>query len=144
MLNINIKKLTENAVLPTKAHPSDAGFDMTATSIKSTEEYIEYGTGIAMRIPDGHVGLLFPRSSNSKKDLLLCNSVGVIDCHYTGEIKFRFKRITNPMYEGLAIHSLGDRIGQIMIIPYPEVEFHMVDELEDTDRGSSGFGDSGK
>jgi dUTP pyrophosphatase len=144
MLVAKIKKLNENAVIPTKAHPSDAGFDMTATSIKSTEEYIEYGTGIAMRIPDGHVGLLFPRSSNSKKDLLMCNSVGVIDCHYTGEIKFRFKRIANPMYEGLAIHSLGDRIGQIMIIPYPEVQFDLVDELENTDRGSSGFGDSGQ
>lgn len=144
MLVAKIKKLNENAVIPTKAHPSDAGFDMTATSIKSTEEYIEYGTGIAMRIPDGHVGLLFPRSSNSKKDLLMCNSVGVIDCHYTGEIKFRFKRITNPMYDGLAIHSLGDRIGQIMIIPYPEVQFDLVDKLENTDRGSSGFGDSGQ
>ncbi len=57
----------------------DAGMDMTAIVINTTENYIEYDTGIAMEIPEGYVGLLFPRSSNSQKDLLMCNSVGVVD-----------------------------------------------------------------
>lgn len=78
-MEVKFKKLSDKAVIPTKAHPTDAGFDMTAVKINITDNYVEYETNIALEIPDGYVGLLFPRSSNSKKDLLLANSVGVVD-----------------------------------------------------------------
>ena len=78
-IEIKIKKLHPDAVIPSYATKNDAGMDMTAIVINTTENYIEYDTGIAMEIPEGYVGLLFPRSSNSQKDLLMCNSVGVVD-----------------------------------------------------------------
>jgi len=90
MINIPVKRLKKNAVMPIKAHEPDAGFDLTCTSVKDTNKYIQYGTGIAMHIPIGYVGLIFPRSSVTKKDLMLKNSIGVIDSGYLGEISFRF------------------------------------------------------
>lgn len=78
-LNINIKKLNESAIIPTYAHSEDAGLDLVAINKEVNNDYIEYGTGLALEIPKGYVGLIFPRSSNSKKDILLANSVGVID-----------------------------------------------------------------
>lgn len=150
---INIKKLHPNAVIPTYAKPDDAGMDLVAVSMDdSNEHYIEYGTGIAMEIPEGYVGLVFPRSSNSKKDLQLCNAVAVIDSGYRGEIKLRFRRIWNTRYPHgiektvgtiLATYEVGDRVGQIMILPYPTIQFNEVDELSETERGSEGFGSSG-
>lgn len=79
-LKVKIKKLNENAVIPAYSQYGDAGMDLTATS-KSHDDNGNtcYGTGLSFEIPDGYVGLLFPRSSNAKKDLLLSNSVGVID-----------------------------------------------------------------
>ena len=141
-MKVNIKKLSENAVIPTYAKHGDAGMDLTATS-KSYDEHgnVVYGTGLAFEIPHGYVGLLFPRSSNTKKDLILGNSVGVIDSGYRGEVVFRYKMtcgfIENK--EGHA-HEIGDRIGQIIIMPYPQIEFNLVDELSTTDRGIGGFG----
>lgn len=76
---VNIKKIHPNAVIPAYSKPGDAGMDVTAVSVRETEDFIEYDTGLAIEIPKGYVGLLFPRSSNSKYDLQLCNSVGVID-----------------------------------------------------------------
>ena len=86
-MKVKIKRLNENAVIPAYAHVTDAGLDLTATS-KNIEgnRVIIYGTGLAVEIPEGYVGLIFPRSSNSKKNLLLTNSVGVIDSGYRGEI----------------------------------------------------------
>lgn len=79
-MEVKIKKLNENAIIPTYAKEGDAGMDLTATS-KSFDEYgnVVYGTGLAFEIPKGYVGLLFPRSSNAKTDLFLTNSVGVLD-----------------------------------------------------------------
>lgn len=158
---VNIKKLLPEAVIPTYAKPGDAGMDLIATSINNdNDDYIEYGTGLAIEIPDGYVGLIFPRSSNSKKDLLLCNSVGVIDSGYRGEIKLRYKRIINPSLEKLNIeksiftppslyltidhYEVGDKVGQIMILPIPFVEFVEANELSKTERGDGGFGSTGK
>lgn len=140
-MEIKIKKLRDNAVIPAKAHPTDAGFDLTATS-KETDAYgnIVYGTGIAVEIPENHVGLLFPRSSNAKKDLLLTNSVGVIDSGYRGEITFKFKNIG---FVGNR-YNIGDRIGQLIIVPYPEVTFVETDELSETQRGNGGYGSTGE
>lgn len=140
-MEIKIKKLRDDAVIPFKAHPTDAGFDLTATS-KNIDEYGNsvYGTGISVEIPENHVGLLFPRSSNARKDLLLTNSVGVIDSGYRGEITFKFKNIG---FVGNR-YNIGDRIGQLIIIPYPEVTFIETDELSETQRGNGGYGSTGQ
>lgn len=78
-INIKFKKLCKKAVVPIKAHVTDAGFDLTASTKIVTDKYIEYGTGIAMEIPTGYVGFLFANSRVSKYDLDLANAVGVID-----------------------------------------------------------------
>ena len=150
-MKVNVKKLDSNAVLPTYARHGDAGMDLTATS-KSYDEHgnVVYGTSLAFEIPTGYVGLLFPRSSNTKKDLILGNSVGVIDSGYRGEVVFKFKAIdTQYLQDGkltflkrdfMKEYNVGDRIGQIIIMPYPQIEFNLVDELSTTDRGVGGFG----
>jgi len=97
---------------------------------------------LAIEIPDGYVGLIFPRSSNSKTDLYLTNHVGVIDSGYRGEIMFKF-RPRNTLLDA-RIHHVGDRIGQLIVIPYPKVKLVESDELSDTERGDGGFGSTGK
>ena len=142
-MKVKIKKLHPDAVVPRYAKPGDAGLDFTATSMK-VEDGVGgctiYGTGLAVEIPPGHVGLLFPRSSLSNKALILTNHVGVIDSGYRGEIMFKFKD-----YFGARInrYMVGERIGQMLIIPYPTIEFEEVEELSDTERGSSGYGSTG-
>ena len=150
-MKVNVKKLDSNAVLPTYAKHGDAGMDLTATS-KSYDEHgnVVYGTGLAFEIPNGYVGLLFPRSSNTKKDLILGNSVGVLDSGYRGEVVLKFKALdTHYMQDGkltfvkkdfMHEYNIGDRIGQIIIMPYPQIEFNLVDELTTTDRGVGSFG----
>lgn len=141
---IRFKKLRRDAVTPTKAHPTDAGFDLTAVTRTLGPEgrYIEYGIGIAVEVPDGFVGLLFPRSSISNTCLRLANGVGVLDASYRGEIKMRFKTvIIDPPYE--ISYGPGDRIGQLVIVPIFAGEMIEVEELSDTERGTGGFGSSG-
>jgi dUTP pyrophosphatase len=142
MVDVKIRKVHPDAVLPKRAHPTDAGMDVTAISMEMTEDYIEYDTGLQFQLPAGYVMLIFPRSSNSKKDLLLCNSVGVLDAGYTGNLKFRFKLTTEGYTE--KIYNPGDKIGQIIILPYPEINFIETEEFDETDRGDGGFGSSGK
>ena len=150
-MKVKIKKLYEDSILPTKAHSTDAGYDMYAHSKSYDDDgNVVYGSGVAMEIPQGYVGLVFPRSSNAKKDLLLSNSVGVIDSGYRGEISFKFKPsnvIEKPdlayIPESISKYEICDRIGQIIIMPYPEIEFVEVDELSDTERGTGGYGSSG-
>jgi len=145
MVNIKVKKLTENAVIPTYAKPGDAGMDVTATSVTVTEDYIQYGTGLSFELPEGYVMLIFPRSSNSKKDLLLCNSVGVLDSGYRGELMLRFKQLqTKTGWIKPKVYEVGERVGQIMIIPYPTINIEEVSELSESERGTGGFGSSGK
>lgn len=140
-MQIKIKKLHEDAVIPTKAHENDAGFDLVAISRKyGLSGYLEFGTGLAFAIPEGHVGYIFPRSSISDKNMQLSNSVGVIDSSYRGEITFRFK----PSSTGRGTYTIGDKIGQLIVMPIPEVEFVEVDELDETERGTSGYGSSGE
>lgn len=139
-MKVKVKKLVEDVELPKKAHSTDAGFDLVATSVKlNPAGFTEYGTSLAIEIPENHVGYLFPRSSISKINMSLANSVGVIDHGYLGEIKFRFK----PSTTGRNVYSVGDRIGQLIIMPYPEIEFEESDELGETERGTEGFGSSG-
>lgn len=142
-MDVRVKRLNEKAVIPAYAKPGDAGLDLTATSVDQDEySNIVYGTGLAIEIPEGYVGLLFPRSSNSKKDLYLANHVGVIDSGYRGEIIFKFRP-----YKGIMnshVYHVGDRIGQLMIVPYPSINLVEADELSDTTRGKEGFGSTGK
>ena len=153
-MKVHIKKLEPSAVIPTKARTGDAGLDLVATSVTETDMYIEYGTGLAISVPENHGGFILPRSSISKYDLLLCNSVGLIDPNYSGEIKLRFKKtaqetgsFTIGQYElpghKATVYKIGDRIGQLLILPVPEIEFEEVEELEQTNRGENGFGSSG-
>jgi dUTP pyrophosphatase len=136
-MKIKIKKLVPEAVMPEYATPGAAGMDLTAVTIEEADDVVTYGTGLAMEIPEGHVGLIFPRSSNYKYDCVLANSVGVIDSDYRGEIKFKFFKI------GENVYKVGDRVGQIVIVPYPTIEFDEVENLSETSRGSGGFGHTG-
>jgi len=156
------------------AKTGDAGIDLTATS-KTYDEYgnVVYGTNRAFEIPEGYVGLLFPRSSNSKQDLLLSNSVGVLDSGYRGEVLFKFKKQVNNEksvlntiiavqtmaeikddfkelglldgddIEKFTEYEVGDRIGQLIILPYPEIEFEETNELSETERGEGAYGSTG-
>jgi len=142
-MQVRIKKLSPDAVIPTYAKEGDAGMDLVATSIKFDGTQITYGTGLVMEIPEGFVGLVFPRSSIRKTDLSLSNSVGVIDSGYRGEIQATFNQ-KSLSKDGQILYGVGDRIMQIMIIPYPPVQFIEVNELSDTLRGEGGFGSTGK
>lgn len=152
-MKVKIKRLYEDSKLPTKAHTTDAGYDLYAHSKSYDDDgNVVYGSGIAMEIPQGYVGLVFPRSSNAKKDLILSNSVGVIDSGYRGEISFKFKKNRKFYIDNGVVgfelnykqYAEGERIGQIIIMPYPEIEFVEVDELSDSDRGDGAYGSSGK
>ena len=141
-MDVKIKKLVECAIIPKYAKIGDAGMDLTATSKwYDDDNNVCYGTGIAMEIPKGYVGLVFPRSSNAKQDLILSNSVGVIDSGYRGEITFKFKLVEDRHLA--KDYNVGDRVGQIIIMPYPVIEFVEVEELTKTERGDGGYGSSG-
>lgn len=137
-MRIRVKKVHPNAVLPKYANFGDAAVDLV--SVRKWEDdhgNVCYGTGLAMEIPENHVGLLFPRSSISKTNLRLCNSVGVIDSGYRGEIVLKFDKSGDKEYE------VGDRIGQLMLIPIPSIQFVQVTNLPNSDRGLGGFGSTG-
>jgi len=144
-MKVKFKKLVDTAVTPTYAKDGDAGLDLTSIqhTISTDYNYIQHHTGIAIEIPKGYVGLIFPRSSISKTDLSLANCVGVIDSGYRGEIIFRFKFKKDTYFAELKRYETGDRIGQLIIIPYPSIELEQVDELSDTDRGEGGYGSTG-
>ena len=142
-MEVKIKKLDNRAVIPTYSKPGDAGMDITAISVKFEENYIEYGTGLSFEVPEGYVMLIFPRSSVSKKDVMLANCVGVLDSGYRGELKLRFKIVCQAGQLMRDYYNPGDKVGQIMIIPYPTIEFKEVDNLSDSERGEGGFGSTG-
>ena len=161
-LKVKIKKLNEDAVTPTYSQYGDAGMDLTAIS-KSFDEFgnVVFGTGLAFEIPEGFLGLIFPRSSNAKQDLLLSNSVGVIDSGYRGEVMLKFKPsvmffnehstgdenqnfIESNYEDKIRFYEKGDRIGQIIILPYPQIEFEEAEKLSETVRGNGGYGSTGK
>ena len=163
ILAVRFKKLTHDAKIPQYAKPGDAGLDLTATSYRLENGRHVYGTGLAVEIPFGHVGLIFPRSSITKYDLRLTNAVGVIDSGYRGEITFHFEsdglghrgEVVNGYYSNLNgghiigehrtpfIYRVGDRIGQLVIMPYPRIEIIEATDLDETERGTGGFGSSG-
>jgi dUTP pyrophosphatase len=142
-MQVRIKKLIPSAIIPSYSKAGDAAMDLTATAYeKDVHGNITYNTGLAIEIPQGYVGLLFPRSSNSKTDLYLTNHVGVIDSGYRGEIMFKFRPIHGLL--DASIYHPGDRIGQLLILPYPQIELIESEDLSDSERGNGGFGSTGK
>lgn len=138
---LKIKKLYEAVETPSYACYGDAGLDLKAMSITVTEDYIEYGTGLAIEIPYGFAAFIFPRSSISNYSLILANSVGVVDSGYKGELKVRFKKIGNKD----KIYELGDKVAQLVLMPIAiATSIEVVEELTPTERGSGGFGHTGK
>lgn len=142
---INFKKLNTDAITPLKATDGSNGFDLTAISKKLIYDgkgdllYIEYDTGIGFEIPSGYVGLGFSRSSVSKMGLALCNGTGVIDTDYRGAVSFRFYETSKNVKHYMA----GDRVGQIVFLPAPRFVLNETKDLNDTQRGSGGYGSSG-
>lgn len=140
-MKVKFKKLVSHASTPKYSKEGDAGLDLVAVDTYYDRDYsfVEYGTGVSVEIPEGHVGLLFPRSSISKTNFSLANSVGVVDSNYRGEIKLRFR---TSEYSGIE-YDVGDRVGQLVIVPYPKIDLVEVSELSDSNRGAGGFGSSG-
>lgn len=139
-MKVKIKMLYPDATPPKYAHPGDACADVYAFSISGdSNNNVVIGLGFAMEIPEGHVGLLFPRSSIAKTGHGFRNSVGVIDSGYRGELMIKLSKNDNQGY-----YKLNERVGQLMILPYPQIEFEEVEQLSDTARGTGGFGSTGK
>jgi dUTP pyrophosphatase len=166
-MKVKVKKLHPNAVIPTYATNGSAGMDLTATRMEiDNDGNLVAHTDLAFEIPKGYVGLLFPRSSISKKDISLANSVGVLDSDYRGEVTFKFKshfKFVNPLkfwWEVIVrnkdvvsflcynqwrhVYGVGDRVGQIVIVQHPEIEFIESDDLSETERGAGGYGSTGR
>lgn len=175
-MNITFKRLLPTAVAPFQKHKGDAGYDLTVAAVSVDEEtgIITYDSGLAMEIPEGYVGLVFPRSSIYKTDLSLINCVGVIDSTYRGSITGKFDSrieywdlVKNPnvpnniengefpvyqmeedieraIYMKLDIYKVGDRFCQIVVVPIATVNFTEVFDLKESSRGESGYGSTGK
>ena len=142
-MKIHFKKLVQTAQKPKFGKPGDAGADLVATSVDfSRKNQVVYGTGIAVEIPEGMVGLVFPRSSVRNYDLSMANSVGVIDSGYRGEIMVTFNILNLHTVENS--YQVGDRIAQLVIIPVPLAKYVEVEELSETQRGQQGHGSTGK
>ena len=139
-MKVRIKRLHPDAVVPKYAKAGDAGMDLTAIGMEREWDVVTYKTGLALEIPKGHVGLLFPRSSVYKTSMIMSNCVGVIDSGYRGEIMLKFR---DQWRDYSSRYEVGDRVGQLIIMPYPQVELEEVDNLSSTDRGSGGYGSTG-
>lgn len=142
MNTLTVRLTRPGADLPTRAHPTDAGLDLhAAETVQIAPRVVTLvPTGIAVAIPEGHVGILIARSSLAvKKSMTLANGVGVIDSDYRGEIKV-------PIVSLDGCHNLiqaGTRIAQLLILPIALPTVEVVTELPDTDRGVGGFGSTG-
>ena len=169
-INLKIKKLYDGVPTPTYGTNGSACIDLTAMSrFYDKNGNVVYGTGIAMEIPEGYVGLLFPRSSITKKDIIVKNCVGVIDSDYRGEVMLKcsptlafssydgdddyrygigtdqdwFDEITYLDNTNNKHYEIGDKCCQIMLVEIPKLNIEVVDELSDTERGTNGYGHTG-
>lgn len=145
-MKIKIKKLHENAIIPKYAKQGDAGMDLyvanwkfNVDSLTDENTGVIIDSGIAIEIPDGFVGLVFPRSSIKSTGHRLSNAVGVIDSGYRGSIQAYFDIIDSS----LMYYEVGDRFAQLIILPYPQIEFEEVKELSESERNDKGFGSTG-
>lgn len=141
-IEVRFKKIRDNAIVPTRGSAFAAGYDLCATADCTIEggETVKVGTGICMEIPDGFFGGIFARSGlATKQGLRPANCVGVVDSDYRGEL---IVALHNDDELSRSIHA-GDRIAQLVLIPYLAADFVEVDELEETVRGAGGFGSTG-
>lgn len=141
-MQVKIKKLHPEAVMPTYGSDGAACFDLYSVDAGYVINENTFRTGLAFEIPDGHVMLVFSRSGHGfKHDTRLANCVGVIDHDYRGEVlvKMRCDSAIGSMFV-----KYGERIAQAMIIPYPKVVFEWAEALTETERGEGGFGSTGQ
>jgi dUTP pyrophosphatase len=149
-IDVKIKKLSPTAVLPVQAHDDDACYDLFADSdpvVGADGTYVEYKTGLSIQPQKGWHSFILPRSSITKTDLVLANSVGVIDSGYRGELVIRFKVPSLLTVEGdrdAILYKRGDRIAQIMFFETPKVNWIESETLSETTRGAGGLGSTGK
>jgi len=142
-MKVKLKKLSSLAVIPQYAKNGDAGMDLVAISKeKKAGGIVTYDTGLAIEIPEGYVGLIFPRSSIHKYELSLANSIGVVDSGYRGSIIVKFRN-TDWTEENNVTYDVGNKIAQLIIIPIPYIDFEVVEELSQSERAEGGFGSSG-
>lgn len=144
-MNIKIKRLNKLAKIPTRGTAESAGYDLYAATDKDIQipphSNVKIGTGIAMSIPNGFFGGIFARSGvATKRNMRPSNCVGIVDSDYTGEV---IVSIHNDSTETKTIQR-GERIAQLVIVPYLSVIFDEVNELEETERGDGGFGSTGE
>lgn len=144
-LNVKVKKVLSNAQLPVKGSEGAAAYDVFAATetfkAERTGPIFEYDTGLSFEIPSGVGMFILPRSGiTTKTTMILGNSIGLLDSDYRGTLKFQFRNVNPGMGKK---YNVGDRIGQIVILPVPEINFQEVSELSDTKRGEGGFGSSG-
>lgn len=155
-MHISVKKLSSEAVVPQKANVSDAGFDLVAIDdgVVDQEGFIQYKTGLSIEPPKGYNTEIWPRSSISKYDLVLANSIGLVDNGYRGELLVRFKPAlrfnqdkTGAVFATLPVplkkYKKGDKIAQLVVSQTVETTLVEVGELGQTSRGTGGFGSSG-
>ena len=136
-MEVKIKKEHKNTQVPKRGTRHSAGYDLTAVSFDIKNDIVTYDTGLSVEIPGGYYGDLRPRSSIYQKDLFLTNSPGTIDSDYRGTIKLKFRILGSNLYK------IGDRIGQLIIQKYEEVDWIESEELTDTHRGDGGYGSTG-
>ena len=139
-MKVGICKTSKN--IPEYSTRHAAGVDLVATSMKKEGTWLfpiyTYGTDVKVEIPNGYFGLLTPRSSISKKRLMLANSVGIIDADYRGEIMLKFRGLL-----WFKPYKVGDRVGQLILMRKGLIEFFSTD-LSETERGEGGFGSTGE
>jgi dUTP pyrophosphatase len=149
MIKIKIKKLNPNVIIPKQATELSGGWDVTVTEIiQESEDLVICKLGFALELPVGYKLTLVPRSSLTKTKWILQNSPGLGDADYTGEYQYRFRALPDSIVFNYIMYPIfpykvGDRIGQVYLEEVILMEFEEVKELDDTDRGTGGFGSTG-
>lgn len=148
-MKLNIKKIHEDAIVPTYATPGSACFDLYAVDVEDNTRLINgkpqtFRTGLSFEIPAGYVILVFSRSGHGfNYSTRLSNCVGVIDSDYRGEVMVRLIRDTDSLTSPNFFNT-GDRVAQAMLVPVEQVVFFETEELTETERGTDGFGSTGE
>lgn len=140
-MKVRFEKLHEDAKAPQRGSEYAAGWDLTATSFTHEKGIVSYGTSISIEIPKGYFGVLAARSSVYRTDLMLANGLGIIDSDYRGELIFKFRLLNKG--DSPKLYSIGDRIGQLVILSHAAPEW-VEDNLTKSKRGIFGFGSTGK
>jgi dUTP pyrophosphatase len=138
-MQLKIKLLYPDSIIPIPAHCSDAGMDLYVHSVEEKSGYIIVGTGIAVQPEEGYYTKIYPRSSIYKKGLMLYNSVGIIDTSYRGELILVFYKTQCYM----TAPKVGERLAQLIVEKTIPCSISIVEELDATDRGTGGFGSTG-